>query len=194
MRRYEAGTFDPIPGLHIASARNKQARTQASVKASIDLHRTANPMESKIERKKPTDQIKAMKQALKPTMKWKLSPVFVDKVVDTTATHHVTCGTRSDWANNRQIMKHITLLGLKQIPFFSNLPVAALDALADKAKPVKFEKGDTIISEGEQTHSLYIVVTGKVKILTNYGEDKNVDLVILEPGHYFGEMALGIRI
>lgn len=87
-------------------------------------------------------------------------------------------------------MKHITLLGLKKIPFFSNLPVAALDALADKAKPVKFEKGNTIISEGEQTHSLYIVVTGKVKILTNYGEDKNVDLVILEPGHYFGEMAL----
>lgn len=87
-------------------------------------------------------------------------------------------------------MKNITLQGLKQMPFFSNLALAALETLAEKAKPVKFEKGETIINEGEQTHSLYIVITGKVKILTRYREDKNVDLVILEPGHYFGEMAM----
>ncbi len=87
-------------------------------------------------------------------------------------------------------MKPIVLLGLKQIPFFINLSGEALNALADKAKPVKFAKGEVIITEGEQTQSLYIVISGEVKVLTHYGENKNVDLVILEPGYYFGEMSL----
>jgi hypothetical protein len=78
-------------------------------------------------------------------------------------------------------MKAIVLHGLKQIPFFINLSGEALNALADKAKPVKFAKGEVIITEGEQTQSLYIVISGDVKVLTHYGENKNVDLVILEP-------------
>lgn len=87
-------------------------------------------------------------------------------------------------------MKPIVLLGLKQIPFFINLSGVALNALADNAKPVKFAKGEVIITEGEHTQSLYIVLSGEVKVLTRYGENKNVDLVILEPGYYFGEMSL----
>lgn len=87
-------------------------------------------------------------------------------------------------------MKPIVLLGLKQIPFFTNLSSEALNALADKAKPVTFAKGEVIITEGEHTQSLYIVIRGEVKVLTHYGENKNVDLLILEPGYYFGEMSL----
>lgn len=87
-------------------------------------------------------------------------------------------------------MQQITFLGLKQIPFFSHLPETILKALADKAKPVKFAKGDTIITEGEQTSSLYVVVSGRAKVLTSYDVGKAVDLLILEPGAYFGEMAL----
>ncbi len=87
-------------------------------------------------------------------------------------------------------MQHITFIGLKHTPLLNHLPDEILSALAVKAKPVKFLKGDTIIAEGEQTHSLYIVISGKVKVLTNYKVGKDVDLLILEPGAYFGEMAL----
>jgi|CXWL01.1.fsa_nt_gi CRP/FNR family cyclic AMP-dependent transcriptional regulator len=87
-------------------------------------------------------------------------------------------------------MQAITVSGLKQIPCFSDVPAVTLNALAEKARPVKFAKGDTIIHEGEQTRALYIVVSGKVKALTHYAADRKVDLLILEPGGYFGEMAL----
>lgn len=87
-------------------------------------------------------------------------------------------------------MQHITFIGLKHTPLLNHLPDEILSALAVKAKQVKFLKGDTIIAEGEQTHSLYIVISGKVKVLTNYEVGKDVDLLILEPGAYFGEMAL----
>lgn len=87
-------------------------------------------------------------------------------------------------------MQAIVFLGLQRIPCFSTLPETALNALAAKAKAVQFAKGATIIHEGEASTALYIVLSGKVKVLTQYAEHKAVDLVILEAGLYFGELAL----
>lgn len=87
-------------------------------------------------------------------------------------------------------MQHIVLIGLKQIPFFSHIPDGTLNALVEKAKQVKFAKGDTIITEGELSSALYVVLAGRARVLTSYDVGKHVDLLILEPGAYFGEMAL----
>lgn len=87
-------------------------------------------------------------------------------------------------------MQHIVFIGLQRIPCFSSLPKTAINDLAAKAKQVKFAKGDTIIAEGEVSSALYVVLSGKVKVLTYYAVDKAVDLVILDVGMYFGELAL----
>jgi hypothetical protein len=65
IRRQEIGTFDPTPGMHIATARAKQKRTQESINASIKKHHAETSVKSKAERMKPNEQINAMKQALK---------------------------------------------------------------------------------------------------------------------------------
>ncbi len=65
IRRQEIGTFDPTPGMHIATARAKQKRTQESINASIKKHHAETSVKSKAERIKPNEQINAMKQALK---------------------------------------------------------------------------------------------------------------------------------
>jgi CRP/FNR family cyclic AMP-dependent transcriptional regulator len=87
-------------------------------------------------------------------------------------------------------MQQEVFLGLKKIPFLSTLPNEALTALAAKAKSVKFPKQAAIISEGDETSSLYIILSGKVRVFSSDEKSKEVTLLIQESGSYFGELAL----
>lgn len=52
---------------------------------------------------------------------------------------------------------------------------------------LKYEKGETIIKEGDFGISIYQVIDGKVEIFTESGDEK-IRLAILEPGEVIGEM------
>ncbi|MGR8931651.1 MAG: Crp/Fnr family transcriptional regulator [Gammaproteobacteria bacterium] len=79
---------------------------------------------------------------------------------------------------------------LKKIPFVSGLSEEAIETLASKVKVAKFPKKAVIISEGDQTSSLYVILSGKVRIFGCNDKDKELTLLIQEPGSYFGELAL----
>jgi CRP/FNR family transcriptional regulator, cyclic AMP receptor protein len=81
-------------------------------------------------------------------------------------------------------------IGLKSIPLLSKLCDEALISLADRAKSAKFPKQTMIITEGDETSSLYIVLSGKVRVFSSDDKSKEVTLLIQEPGSYFGEIAL----
>ncbi|NOS73916.1 MAG: Crp/Fnr family transcriptional regulator [Methyloglobulus sp.] len=87
-------------------------------------------------------------------------------------------------------MQQEVFTGLKKIPFLSDLSDEALIALAEKAKPAKFPKQATIIMEGDETSSLYIMLSGKVRVFSSDDKSKEITLLIQEPGSYFGELAL----
>lgn len=87
-------------------------------------------------------------------------------------------------------MQQEVFTGLKNIPFLSNLSDEVLLSLAEKAKSVKFPKQATIIMEGDTTSSLYIMLSGKVRVFSSDDKSKEVTLLIQEPGSYFGELAL----
>lgn len=87
-------------------------------------------------------------------------------------------------------MQQEVLASLKQIAFLANLADDKLLALAEKAKPVKFSKHTIIISEGDDTRSLYILLSGKVRIFSSDDKSKEVTLSIQEAGSHFGELAL----
>jgi CRP/FNR family cyclic AMP-dependent transcriptional regulator len=80
--------------------------------------------------------------------------------------------------------------GLKKIPFLSKLSDEVLVTLAEKAKSAQFPKQATIIMEGDETSSLYIILSGKVRVFSSDDKSKEVTLMIQEPGSYFGEIAL----
>lgn len=80
--------------------------------------------------------------------------------------------------------------GLKKIPFLARLPDEALQILASKAKPAKFPKHEVIITEGDETSSLYIVLSGKIRVFSSDNKSKEVTLLIQEAGSCFGEIAL----
>ena len=51
-------------------------------------------------------------------------------------------------------------------------------------------KNTVVVSEGDRTDSLYIIVSGKVRIYVNDKKGKEVELGQSGPGEYFGEMVL----
>jgi CRP/FNR family cyclic AMP-dependent transcriptional regulator len=75
-------------------------------------------------------------------------------------------------------------------PLFLGLQEDELRAVAAKAVEKSFPKNAIVINEGERTDSLYVVLSGKVKIYLGDEVGKELILDIKGPGGYFGEMAL----
>ena len=87
-------------------------------------------------------------------------------------------------------MQHEVFSGLKEIPFLSDLPDETLSELASHAKQNTFPKNAFIITEGDETNSLYILLSGKIRVFSSDAQGKEVTLLIQTPVTYFGELAL----
>ncbi len=69
---------------------------------------------------------------------------------------------------------------------FSNEEMDAFFALLD---PEEFSKGDLIVRQDDAGDCMYILVSGHAKVL-HHKEGHNIDLAILTPGSFFGEISL----
>jgi len=81
-------------------------------------------------------------------------------------------------------------INLKNIPLFAGLPDSDLQAIARKAVIKSYEKNSIVVTEGEFTKSLYVILSGRIKV---YLDDENGKELVLDskgPGEYFGEMVL----
>ncbi len=87
-------------------------------------------------------------------------------------------------------MPQEVLSNLAKISFLADQSEAALSLLAAKAKKAKFPKRTFIISEGDRSDALYVVLSGKVRIFRADENSKEVTLMIQEAGSYFGILAL----
>lgn len=58
-----------------------------------------------------------------------------------------------------------------------------------KQNRIRFRQGDTIFMEGEQGDAMYVIVEGQVQIVRR-GARAPVVLATLQPGAFFGEMAV----
>jgi CRP/FNR family cyclic AMP-dependent transcriptional regulator len=67
---------------------------------------------------------------------------------------------------------------------------AELKALCQRAIVRSFAKNTVVVSEGDRTDSLYIVVSGRVKIYVSDDQGKEMILNQAGAGEYFGEMVL----
>jgi len=80
--------------------------------------------------------------------------------------------------------------GLKSIPFLSELAEEKLFELAALAKKNSFPKHAFIISEGDESNSLYILLSGRVRVFSSDEQGKEVTLLTQTSISYFGELAL----
>ncbi|MGA8004808.1 MAG: Crp/Fnr family transcriptional regulator [Burkholderiales bacterium] len=79
---------------------------------------------------------------------------------------------------------------LRAVPLFSSVPDEQLRALATVVTRKSVARGATIMVAGDQTDSLYIILSGRLKVMMSDAEGKEVILSILGPGEFFGEMGL----
>lgn len=74
---------------------------------------------------------------------------------------------------------------LEAVPIFAPLPGGSLEHLASRLVPLRVEAGTVIVREGDEGDRFYIVVEGKLEV-----SHEGVSLSEMEPGGYFGEIAL----
>src|SRR5256886_13978381 len=79
---------------------------------------------------------------------------------------------------------------LKAVPLFTSFPEDQLRMLTTRVRRRSAPRNTTIMSSGEATDSLYIVLSGRLKVMMSDSEGKEVILSILGPGEFFGEMGL----
>src|SRR5882672_12597258 len=79
---------------------------------------------------------------------------------------------------------------LKAVPLFSSFPEDQLRMLAAVVTRKSTPRSATVMAGGDATDSLYIVLSGRLKVMMSDADGKEVILSILGPGEFFGEMGL----
>lgn len=79
---------------------------------------------------------------------------------------------------------------LQTIPLFSGLDAEALGEVEQLAKKQSFPKNTTIISQGDDSDSMYVIAHGRCRVIMSDDEGKEVVLDTIGDGDYFGDMAL----
>jgi hypothetical protein len=82
------------------------------------------------------------------------------------------------------------LLALKEIPLFRNLSLDQLEAVHQITKEKEYLPGEVILKQGERGDELYLLIAGRVRIFTNYGEPSEVEKPEQRAVSSFGEMAV----
>jgi len=62
--------------------------------------------------------------------------------------------------------------------------------VADGAIVRTFPKNTIVVTEGDRSDSLYVILSGRVKVFVSDEQGKDLVLNIQGPGEYFGELAL----
>jgi CRP/FNR family cyclic AMP-dependent transcriptional regulator len=70
------------------------------------------------------------------------------------------------------------------------LPPPLLEAIARVAAVRVFAKNAIIVSEGDDTDSLYVVLSGRARVYVSNAQGREVQLNTIGQGEYFGEVTL----
>lgn len=79
---------------------------------------------------------------------------------------------------------------LKQVPLFSSFDDEQIDILSKTGIVKKFTKGCLIVNQDDHGDTLYIVISGNVKVSLLNEDGKEIVLSFLKEGDFFGELSL----
>ncbi|NLA58474.1 MAG: Crp/Fnr family transcriptional regulator [Firmicutes bacterium] len=78
----------------------------------------------------------------------------------------------------------------RNVPIFASLGPEELLEVNSLIRSVEYEKGELLFGEGDIGTNLYIVRSGRIKLYTVSSDGRQQIIRILEPGDFFGELAL----
>lgn len=79
---------------------------------------------------------------------------------------------------------------LGQVSLFAHLPNETLKFLGSQLQHRRFDREQIIFHKNDPGSTLYIIISGKVKILLPSPEGENVIVALLSTGEFFGELSL----
>lgn len=95
---------------------------------------------------------------------------------------------RHEWVDSAVCSLEYRLKLIGRLPFFRHLPPEAILRISHLFGDHEIEAGRTIYFEGDPAEYLFIVATGKVKLLRTTSQGREVLLDILQAGDYFGNV------
>src|SRR5436853_7903146 len=79
---------------------------------------------------------------------------------------------------------------LARVPLFKRLEPHELEKLAEEIDQINYKAGDVIFNEHDRGDALYILEEGAVRIWVMDEDVNEVTLAELQPGAFFGELAV----
>ena len=79
---------------------------------------------------------------------------------------------------------------IRRVPLFALLTANQAESVADAVIKRRFKRGEGIVEQGEKSNTLFIILTGRVRVVTSDKRGREVILATLQPGDYIGEMSL----
>jgi CRP/FNR family transcriptional regulator len=79
---------------------------------------------------------------------------------------------------------------LARVPVFSALGEAELTKVAEVAVPRRFEAGEVIFREGDESDTCYVVRSGHARAVREHSDGRSITLANFGPGDIFGELAM----
>lgn len=79
---------------------------------------------------------------------------------------------------------------LERVDLFAGLNEAQVKTLKERSRVRSFAANTIVVNEGDEGSSLFVVQSGSLKAFLTDNNGREVTLSLLDPGDYFGELAL----
>ncbi|MBS0317914.1 MAG: Crp/Fnr family transcriptional regulator [Proteobacteria bacterium] len=79
---------------------------------------------------------------------------------------------------------------LRRVPLFSMLNAAQAEPIAEAIVKRRFKRGEIIVEQGKKANALFIILTGRARVMTSDRRGREVILASMQPGDHIGEMSL----
>jgi CRP/FNR family cyclic AMP-dependent transcriptional regulator len=79
---------------------------------------------------------------------------------------------------------------IRRVPLFSLLTAEQAQTIADSVAKQRFKRGEVLVEQGHKTDAMYILLNGRVRVLTSDQRGREVILAVLKSGDYVGEMSM----
>jgi len=79
---------------------------------------------------------------------------------------------------------------IRRVPLFSLLTNDQAQGIADAVVKRRYRRSEIVVEFGKKSNALFILLTGRARVLTADSRGREVILAVLQPGDYVGEMSL----
>lgn len=79
---------------------------------------------------------------------------------------------------------------IRRVPLFAMLTESQAAAVADAVVKRSFKRGEPIVEQGKKSNALFILLTGRARVVSTDRRGREVILATLHPGDHIGEISL----